>query len=145
MLSDDSKTVLGMSMLDKIFRNAQVGLAIVLGCLLFGSTNGQDLPEDWDKCRCPNVTMWTDSYEAREGETKVFKIVFENPEHEKCDLKIAWMVTNGEIVDGQGTTQMRLRIPGKAAGTSIRIAANMNQDELICETHPTEKIKILPK
>lgn len=121
------------------------GFAVVLACLLFGSANGQDLPEGPDDCRCPNVTMWTDSYQAREGETKVFRIEFENPEHEKCDLKIGWIVTSGEIVHGQGTREMRLRIPDNAGGTSIQVAADMNQGELTCENHPTETIKIISK
>lgn len=121
----------------------QLAFATVFLCLFFGPGNGQDLPEERDNCRCPNVTMWTDSYEAREGETKLFRIEFENPDHEECDLKIQWMVTAGEIIGGQGTRQMQLRIPEKAAGTSIQIAADMNQGELTCENHPTETIKII--
>ena len=134
-----------MSILYKTRRRTHLGFAIILACLLFGSAYGQDLPKDWDKCRCPNVTMWTDSFEAKEGETKVFKIVFEDPDDEKCDLKIGWIVSNGEIVEGQGTTQIRLKIPENAAGSSIRVVADMDQGNVNCENDQTEVIEIVAK
>lgn len=114
-------------------------------CMFFSSVYGQEMPKGCNSCKCPNTSIWTKSFEAHEGETLVFQVVFENPNDEKCDVTFEWLVSLGKIIDGQGTRQMRLRVPKQSVGKSILVVAHLHQGEVSCENHPAEEIRIVPK
>lgn len=133
-----------MSLIYKIRRLGQAGLAIFIVCLILGHANGQERLPDCDSCRCPETRIKTDSREAREGETLVFEVVVVDSRLKNCRMTYDWLVSDGEIVGGQGTYQLKLKVPEKSAGATISVAATIN-GEKGCEGGPSETIAIVPK
>lgn len=133
-----------MSLIYKIRILGQAGLAILVVCLILGHANGQEKLPDCDSCKCPETRIKTDSRDAREGETIVFEVVIVDSRLKNCPMTYDWLVSDGEIVGGQGTNRLRLKVPEKSAGTTISVAATIN-GENGCEGNPSETIAIVPK
>ncbi|HEV8593318.1 MAG TPA: hypothetical protein VGQ55_14540 [Pyrinomonadaceae bacterium] len=122
-------------------------MKIVLGIvsLLLASSFviGQEKSPDCASCKCPKTKIEVSSHVTKAGETVIFEVVVVDPKLKQCTLTYDWLVSSGEIISGQSTKSIRLKVPEGRAGTTISVAASVNNDNG-CESNPSETIEIKP-
>jgi hypothetical protein len=112
--------------------------------LASGFVLGQDRSLDCASCKCPNTKIEASSSQASEEDIVAFEVIVVDSKLRKCELAYEWHASAGEIVSGQSTKIIRLKVPKGSAGTTISVVASINGDRA-CENNPSETIAIKPK
>ena len=111
--------------------------------LASGVITGQHESLECASCKCPKTIIEASSSQASEGDTVAFEVIVVDSKLNKCPLTYYWLLSAGEIVSGQRTKIIRLKIPKGSAGSTISVAASVNSDNG-CENNPSETIEIKP-
>ncbi len=92
---------------------------------------------------CPTIEVSTPYRSVKACETITFTVKTSGiPDSDAGSY--SWTVSAGEIIEGQGTPQIKVKTDGQMAGGSVTAAVEISSDRIagICETNASETVSI---
>lgn len=116
------------------------------GAGFFGKAQTETLRIRECECRfvdvCPVIRIAAASESVKAGETVT--LTAEVAGISADDMTFNWTVSAGEIAEGQGTKQIKVKTDGRMAGGSVTATVEISSDRIagICETNASETVSI---